>query len=59
MVYNIDDKRQKIVDSWPNIIDDSLAKYDWGWKAKYNFNDAFSNYIIPNLYNRYNIKDTL
>ena len=26
------DFRQKIVDSWPNSIDDSVAKKDWGWK---------------------------
>jgi nucleoside-diphosphate-sugar epimerase len=26
------DFRQKIADSWPNSIDDSFAKNDWGWQ---------------------------
>lgn len=29
------DARQKIADSWPQSIDDSVAKADWGWKPKY------------------------
>ncbi len=47
--YNIDTMRQEIVNGWPNHIDDSLAKNDWGWKAQYNLEDAFNKYIIPNL----------
>ena len=30
------DFRQAIADSWPNSIDDSSAKNDWGWKEKYD-----------------------
>jgi nucleoside-diphosphate-sugar epimerase len=30
------DFRQKIADSWPNSIDDSKARADWGWKPTYN-----------------------
>lgn len=30
------DFRQKIADSWPNSIDDSYAKNDWGWVVKYD-----------------------
>lgn len=30
------DFRQVIADSWPNSIDDSAARSDWGWKEKYN-----------------------
>ena len=50
--YNIDKIRQSIVDRWPNYIDDSLAKNDWGWKAKYNLEQAFNDYIIPGLKNK-------
>jgi len=32
----IPDFRQKIADSWPQSVDDSLARKDWGWKPKYN-----------------------
>lgn len=30
------DHRQKIADSWPNSIDDSVARQDWGWSHDYD-----------------------
>jgi len=30
------DFRQAIADSWPNTIDDSRAKEDWGWNADFD-----------------------
>jgi nucleoside-diphosphate-sugar epimerase len=30
------DFRQAIADSWPNSIDDSVAKKDWGWSSQYD-----------------------
>ncbi|MFN5416654.1 MAG: NAD-dependent epimerase/dehydratase family protein [Flavobacteriia bacterium] len=30
------DFRQKIADSWPNSIDDTAAKNDWGWQEDFN-----------------------
>lgn len=33
--YNIDPVRQAIADSWPNKMDDSAAREEWGWKPSY------------------------
>ncbi len=30
------DFRQQLADSWPDSIDDSHARADWGWKAQYD-----------------------
>lgn len=30
------DFRQQLADSWPDSIDDSHARSDWGWKAQYD-----------------------
>lgn len=30
------DHRQKIADSWPQSIDDSVARQDWGWRHTYD-----------------------
>lgn len=34
--YNVDPVRQSIADSWPNSIDATAAKEEWGFKAEYD-----------------------
>lgn len=34
----LSDYRQEIANSWPQSIDDSEARKDWGWKHKYDLN---------------------
>jgi len=34
--YEVDPLRQSIADSWPNSIDDTPAREDWGWKPAYD-----------------------
>jgi len=53
--YDIDMNRQKIVDSWPNFINDTLAREEWGWSSNLNFDNFFINYINPNLKEYYKI----
>lgn len=36
MSYNVDPARQAIADSWPNSIDPTAAKEEWGFKADYD-----------------------
>jgi nucleoside-diphosphate-sugar epimerase len=34
--YYIDPVRQSIADSWPNHMDDTCAREEWGWSPKYD-----------------------
>ncbi|PIE98549.1 MAG: UDP-glucose 4-epimerase [Treponema sp.] len=36
MTYNVDSIRQGIADSWPNSLDDSVARKEWGWDPKHD-----------------------
>ncbi len=42
------DFRQDIADTWPQIIDDSQARKDWGWKHEFDLASMTSD-IISNL----------
>lgn len=33
------DHRQKIADSWPQSIDDSVARKDWGWRHRFDLSE--------------------
>jgi nucleoside-diphosphate-sugar epimerase len=51
--YLPDDKRQAIVDSWPEDVDDSAARNDWGFMPEYDQSRAFDEYLIPGVKQRY------
>lgn len=47
------DYRQAIANSWPESIDDSHARNDWGWQHKYDL-AAFTEDMFVNLKKKYN-----
>jgi len=53
IAWDVDQKRQAIVDSWPADVDDSAARTDWGFTTRYDFQRAFSEYLIPTIRQRY------
>ncbi|MCK6539561.1 MAG: NAD-dependent epimerase/dehydratase family protein [Anaerolineales bacterium] len=46
-------RRQGIVDSWPEDVDDSLARAEWGWKPDYDADRFFDEYFLPEIRKRY------
>lgn len=53
ITWENDVKRQGIVDSWPAAVDDTAARRDWGFAPRYDFDRAFSDYLIPTIRKRY------
>jgi threonine 3-dehydrogenase len=53
ITWKTDAKRQGIVDSWPEAVDDSAARADWGFAPKYDFTTAMRDYLIPTIRARY------
>jgi nucleoside-diphosphate-sugar epimerase len=53
ITWKPDVKRQGIVDSWPEDVDDSAARRDWGFAPTYDFARGFRDYLIPTIKKRY------
>lgn len=53
LTYAEDPVRAKIVDSWPEDVDDSAARTDWGWSPQYDATRAFDDYLVPSIRARY------
>jgi len=45
----------KYVDSWPEDVDDSVARTDWDWEPEYDVDIFFEKYFLPEIRNA--IKD--
>jgi threonine 3-dehydrogenase len=51
--FEPDLRRQGIVDSWPEDVDDSLARKDWDWQPDFDMDKFFDEYFIPEIKKRY------
>lgn len=51
--FDVDESRQRIVDTWPESVDDSAAREDWDWQPDYNCERSFHEYLIPAIQKRY------
>ena len=48
LTFKSDPRRQAILDSWPQALDDTNARRDWDWKPEYDL-DAMSDDLIPKV----------
>lgn len=48
MTYELDPLRQKIADSWPDSLDDTCAREEWGWKPEFDL-DSMTRDMLANL----------
>lgn len=46
--YAIDPVRQAIADSWPDRLDDSVARREWGWRPRFDLH-AMTQDMLENL----------
>ena len=52
MEYKEDPLRQAIADSWPDSLDDTCAREEWGWKPQYDL-DAMTKDMLAQLQKKY------
>lgn len=52
MEYQVDALRQGIADSWPNKLDDTCARMEWGWNHQYDL-DSMTRDMIDKLSKRF------
>ena len=53
VTFEPDAKRQAIVDTWPAEVNDDAARDDWGWEPEYDLAQAFHEYLVPGVEERY------
>ena len=53
MEYDVDPLRQAIADSWPNSLDDTCAREEWGWKPEYDL-ETMTDDMLKELKERFN-----
>lgn len=55
MSYDVDPVRQAIAESWPDSLDDSAAREEWGWDPKYDLASMTAD-MLAKLREKLNIK---
>lgn len=45
MDYRIDPVKEQIARSWPNSLDDTCARREWGWSPKWNLTDMVDDMV--------------
>ncbi len=58
IVYDIDPGKQAIADSWPDNMDDRVARREWGWQPDYDL-AKMTGEMIEKLSGREDIKNEL
>jgi threonine 3-dehydrogenase len=48
ITFDVDPRRQAILDSWPDRVDDTAARNDWGWRPAYDL-ARMSDDLIPKV----------
>lgn len=49
ITFSTDEKRQRIIDSWPADVNDEAARQDWGWEPLYDLDSALDDYLVPGI----------
>lgn len=57
MEYEHDPLRQAIADSWPNSLDDTCAREEWGWEPQYDL-DAMTRDMLLHLREKLGVEAT-
>ena len=52
MEYDVDPVRQAIAESWPNSLDDTCAREEWGWKPEFDL-DRMTQDMLAKLKERF------
>ena len=52
MEYDVDPLRQAIAEPWPNSLDDTCAREEWGWKPEYDL-DSMTKDMLTKLKERF------
>ena len=46
MIYDVEPLKQRIADSWPDSLDDTCAREEWGWAPKFDLTSMTNDMLI-------------